>query len=201
MPWKSVGVLDIFFWASPRVQAVVFTVIDSGFCKELQIQTDFNTIWKTWLRILTFSLWNDAEPPGWCLPSSAVVPSLFDWFLATRRARARPPPPSSCCPRAGPAARRQMEARQRWAPGRKMAPAAVPEEVLDWEGCTHDIFNNFYPIIIILFWFWYPINRKRKSDSCYLKWNGKVIYTAIFLQDVVSCSKHSIKPLTNFSGA
>lgn len=139
----------------------------------------------------------------WLMPSFLSSRSQSVWLvLATRRARARPPPPSSCCPRAGPAARRQMEARQRWAPGRKMAPAAVPEEVLDWEGCTHDIFNNSYPIIIIILsWFWYPINRKRKSDSCYLKWNGKVIYTAIFLQDVVSCSKHSIKPLTNFSGA
>lgn len=82
------------------------------------------------------------------LPQQSL-PRLCDWFLATRRAPARPPPPSSCCPRAGPAARRQMEARQRGAAGRKMAPAAAPEGVLGWEGCTHDIFNNSYPIIII----------------------------------------------------
>lgn len=86
--------------------------------------------------------------------------------------------------------------------GRKMAPAALPEGALSWEGYTqHAVFVIIPTPLFFLSWFWYPINRKRKPDSCYLKWNGKVIYTAIFLQDVVSCSKHSIKPLTNFSGA
>lgn len=173
----------------------MFTVIDSSFCKELQIQTDFNRIWKTWLRILTFSLWNDAEPPGWCLPSSAVVTSPV-WLVFSNT---QSPAPAA----RGPG--RPLAAK--WRPGsagRQAARWRLPPRLREcWAGKdAHTIFLVIpIPLLLFLSWFWYPINRKSKSDSCCLKWNGKVIYTAIFLQDVVSCSKHSIKPLTNFSGA
>lgn len=144
----------------------MFTVIDSGFCKELQIQTDFNRIWKTWLRILTFSLWNDAEPPGWCLPSSAVVTSPV-WLVFSNT---QSPAPAA----RGPG--RPLAAK--WRPGsagRQAARWRLPPCLREcWAGKdAHTIFLIIpIPLLLLLFYPGFDILSIGRVNLIPVAWSG-----------------------------